>query len=107
MSRRRPAPDTFDSTSTTTTTTPPAGLLGGLRDHVMRRLRGARAVAAAAAETLHPLYRVEQLEPRRLLHTITGSGQLEYKDGADSSVRIAWQNLTAELIFINVPPEAT
>src|SRR5687767_6613392 len=47
---------------------------------------------------------IEELEPRTLFTTITGSGILEYKDATNQIVRVAFQNVQAELVFARVNP---
>ena len=42
---------------------------------------------------------MEQLEPREMLHTLTGSGVFEYKDAANNIVRVAYHDIQAELVF--------
>src|SRR5688572_26797941 len=42
---------------------------------------------------------IEPLEPRTLLHTLTGSGVFEYKDAEDQIVRVRYHNIQAELVF--------
>jgi hypothetical protein len=45
---------------------------------------------------------IEELEPRTLLHTLTGSGTFEYKDAANNIVRVSYHNIQAELVFARV-----
>ena len=42
---------------------------------------------------------IEQLEPREMLHTLTGTGTFEYKDSANNIVRVAFHDIQAELVF--------
>jgi hypothetical protein len=45
---------------------------------------------------------IEQLEPRRYMYTVSGSGTFEYLDDSGGLVRVAYENLTAEFVFIDV-----
>src|SRR5215210_216736 len=45
---------------------------------------------------------IEDLETRTLFNTITGTGTFEYKDGLQKIVRVAFQNVQAELVFARV-----
>lgn len=64
-----------------------------------------RAVESALAPITRALVSrcmMEPLEERKMLHTITGTGTFEYVDGSNARVRIAYHNLTAELVFARV-----
>src|SRR5205814_3098206 len=45
---------------------------------------------------------IEDLETRTLFNTITGTVTFEYKDGTNQIVRVAYQNVQAELVFARV-----
>ena len=64
--------------------------------------RAVRAVVEPMTQRMSREFCLESLESRRLLTTISGSGTLEYKDGGGDTVRIAYHNVTAELVFARV-----
>lgn len=47
-------------------------------------------------------YGVEAMEERLLFTTITGSGVLEYFDNKQNTIRVAYHDVTADLIFVTV-----
>src|SRR5688500_312844 len=80
---------------------------------MLRRRRPSRAnrdshnSANRLAKAVKPLaerarYMIEWLEPRKYLLAVSGSGSFEYQDDGGDMVRVTYENITAEFVFIDV-----